>query len=173
MAFRPCDRAASMSSRQGSLVLATAPLAVSNAPEPVVTAPALAGFADSGPVVTSLAGFAFLRPQPPGARMEMPAAFRYPAAVSRRTPVANSIRRSAQPSWPSAMTCFFFSSFKTLLTLTEGIPHVRVNVPTTFSLAGFQVTTIGRFWVTAEAGILYSSANEPRYFRKFYCPQEP
>ncbi len=48
------------------------------------------------------------------------------------------------------MTCFFFSSFKTLLTLTEGIPRVRVNVPTTFSLAGFQVTTIGRFWVTAE-----------------------
>jgi len=37
-----------------------------------------------------------------------------------------------------------------LLTLTEGIPHARVNVPTTLSLAGFQVTTIGRFWVTAE-----------------------
>jgi hypothetical protein len=49
------------------------------------------------------------------------------------------------------MTYFFFSPLKTLLTLTEGIPHVRVNVPTTFSLAGFQVTTIGRFWVTAEA----------------------
>ena len=82
--------------------------------------------------------------------MAMPAAFRYPAAVSRRTPVAFSIRRSAQPSWPSAMTCFFFSSFKTLLTGTEDIPSVRVNVLTAFSLAGFQVTTIGRFWVTAE-----------------------
>src|SRR5271165_7498787 len=65
-------------------------------------------------------------------------------------PVASSIRRSAQPSWPSAMTCFFFSSFKTLLTSTQGNPCVRVNVLTTFSLAGFQVTTIGRFWVTAE-----------------------
>src|SRR5580693_9872991 len=151
MALRPCDSATSMSSRQGSLALAAGLLEVFGSTEPVVTSPALAGFAGSRPVVTSLAGFVFLRPQPPGARMEMPAAFRYPAAVSRRTPVASSIRRSAQPSWPSAMICFFFSSFKTLLTLTEGIPHVRVNVPTTFSLAGFQVTTIGRFWVTAEA----------------------
>jgi hypothetical protein len=48
------------------------------------------------------------------------------------------------------MTCFFFSSFKTLLTSTQGNPCARVNVLTTFSLAGFQVTTIGRFWVTAE-----------------------
>jgi hypothetical protein len=36
-------------------------------------------------------------------------------------PVSFSIRRSAQPGWPSAVTCFFFSSFKTLLTLTEAI----------------------------------------------------
>jgi hypothetical protein len=49
------------------------------------------------------------------------------------------------------MTCFFFSSFKTLLTETEDIPHIRVNVPTALSLAGFQVTIIGRFWVTTEA----------------------
>ena len=48
------------------------------------------------------------------------------------------------------MTCFLFSSFKTLLTGTEDIPHARVNVPTTLSLAGFQVTIIGRFWVTTE-----------------------
>jgi hypothetical protein len=48
------------------------------------------------------------------------------------------------------MTCFFFSSFKTLLTSTQGNPCVGVSVLTTFSLAGFQVTTIGRFWVTAE-----------------------
>ena len=100
----------------------------SGAPKLVATL-ALTVFAASEPAVNSLAGFAFLRPQA-------------------------SIRRCAQPSWPSAMTCFFFSSFKTLLTLTEGIPHVRVDVLTTFSLAGFQVTTIGRIWVTAEAVLL-------------------
>jgi hypothetical protein len=33
-------------------------------------------------------------------------------------------------------------------------PHVGINVPDSyFSLAGFQVTLIGRFWVTPEAHI--------------------
>jgi hypothetical protein len=49
------------------------------------------------------------------------------------------------------MTCFFFSSFKTLLTSKEGTSPVEFNVLTYFLLAGFEVTTIGRFWVTAEA----------------------
>jgi len=31
------------------------------------------------------------------------------------------------------------------------LPYAGVNVPGSFSLAGFQVTIIGRFWVTAEA----------------------
>src|SRR5580658_1754113 len=35
------------------------------------------------------------------------------------------MRRSDHPSCPSAMTCCFFPSLKTLLTLTEGNPHVR------------------------------------------------
>jgi hypothetical protein len=48
------------------------------------------------------------------------------------------------------MTCFFFSSFKTLLTSTEGIPPPIFNVLTYFLLAGFEVTINGRFWVTAE-----------------------
>jgi hypothetical protein len=56
--------------------------------------------------------------------------------------VAASVRRSAQPSWPSAMTCFFFSSFKTLLTLTEGNSSRQSQCPDYF--------LIGRFWVTAE-----------------------
>ena len=90
------------------------------APKPAVTS--LAGFAPVESVVTSLAGFdGGLRPQPRGGRTGMPAAFRYPAAVSRRTPVACSMRRTGQPSWPSAMTCFRFSSLKTLLTPTEAI----------------------------------------------------
>jgi hypothetical protein len=48
------------------------------------------------------------------------------------------------------MTCCFFSSLKTLLMLTEPIKApVGVNVPGS-SLAGFQMTFIGRFWVTPE-----------------------
>jgi hypothetical protein len=34
--------------------------------------------------------------------------------------MASSIRRSGHPSRPNAMTCCFFSSLKTLLTMTEG-----------------------------------------------------
>jgi hypothetical protein len=65
-----------MSSRYGSLVL-VARLSESSGPlEPVVTSFSLAGFAAGEPVVTSLAGFALRRPQPPGARMAIPAAFK-------------------------------------------------------------------------------------------------
>jgi hypothetical protein len=49
---------------------------------------------------------------------------------------------------------FRLSSFETLLTLTQSNPCVRVNVLAMFSLPGFQVTTIGRFWVTAEESTL-------------------
>ena len=58
----------------------------------------------------------------------MPAARRYPPIVSRRMCTAASMRRSDHPSRPSAMTCCFLSSLKTLLTLTEGIPHAWINV---------------------------------------------
>ena len=74
-------------------------------------------FSGSESVITSLAGFAGgCRPQPPGGRKAIPAAFKYAAAVSRRTPVLRWIRRSDQPNRPNAMTCCFFSSVKTLLT---------------------------------------------------------
>src|ERR1700688_2172151 len=61
------------------------------------------------------------------------------------------MRRSDHPSRPSAMTCCFFSSLKTLLTLTEGNPHAMLNVLGSTPLAGFQVILIGRFWVIPEA----------------------
>jgi hypothetical protein len=38
-----------------------------------------------------------------------------------------------------------------LLTLTEGNPHVMLNVLGSTPLAGFQVILIGRFWVIPEA----------------------
>jgi hypothetical protein len=48
------------------------------------------------------------RGRPPRPRTGMPAAFRYSLAVSRRTPVEDSMRRSDHPSRPSAKTwcCF-------------------------------------------------------------------
>src|SRR5205823_6475656 len=74
----------------------------------------LAGFA-GGSVDTPLAGFGTgRRPQPPGDRTAIPAAFKYALAVSRRTPVASSIRRSGHPSRPSTSTSCRFASLKTL-----------------------------------------------------------
>src|SRR5947209_10698436 len=160
LALRPLESSNSMVSRCNSQALRPADaLAVSaggdanTAPESGVSSARLAGFAAPGSGVTSLAGFAgALRPQPPGGRTPMPAARRYSAAVSRRTPVAFWIFRSDHPSRPNAITCCFFSSFKTLLTLTEGSrPHVKINVLNAWlSLAGFEVTLYGRFWVTPE-----------------------
>src|SRR5688572_19045575 len=99
-----------------------------------------------------MAGFA-LRPQPPGRRTLMPAALRYALAVSRRTPVACSIRRKDQPSRPKASICCRLSSLNTLLMAPEAtLPRGDVNVPGDyFSLAGFEVIMHGRFWVLTEA----------------------
>src|SRR5438046_802447 len=75
----------------------------------------LAGFAGGGSVDTALAGFGTgRRPHPPGDRTAIPAAFKYALAVSRRTPVASSIRRSGHPSRPSTSTSCRFASLKTL-----------------------------------------------------------
>src|SRR6267142_3549402 len=62
------------------------------------------------------------------------------------------MRRSGQPSLPSAMTCCFFASFKTLLMPTEPIRSRRNQCPgRRYPLAGFEVIIIGRFWVITEA----------------------
>src|SRR6185437_12899551 len=127
-----------------------------------VTPSALAGFASASAftfvgrfsvlVVTPLAGFAGARrPHAPGGRTPIPAAFRYVLAVSRRTPVSCSMRRKGHPSRPRAITCCFFASLKTLLIPTKATALRRNQRPRTpFSLAGFEVTLIGRFWVTPE-----------------------
>src|SRR5271155_2348147 len=70
------------------------------------------------------------------------------------------MRRSDHPSRPRAMTCCFFSSFKTLAMPTEPTSLRPASMSQTLlSLAGFQVILIGRFWVIAEAPYLahYSS----------------
>ena len=62
------------------------------------------------------------------------------------------MRRKGHPSFPSAMTCCFFSSLKTLLMPREPIrTPIGVNVPGS-SLAGFQVILISRIWATPEVG---------------------
>src|ERR1700745_1054766 len=98
-----------------------------------------------------MAGFAGARRPHPGKHTTTPAAFKYPLAVSLRTPVASSMRRKDHPSFPNAITCCFFFSLKTLLMPREPIRALLgVNVPG-FAMAGFQVTLHGRIWVTAEA----------------------
>lgn len=59
----------------------------------------------------------------------MPAALRYALAGSRRTPVSSWIRRSGHPRRPSATTCCFFSSLKTLpIRARSHAPPPFVNV---------------------------------------------
>src|SRR5579863_45455 len=143
MALRPRESPSSIVSRYGEQALAVglrpgeavgggATEPANSAPKWVITS--LAGFAAGGSgligsaafaasrsVITSLAGFAGARPHLPGGRKAIPAALRYVAAVSRRTPVARWMRRSDHPSRPNAMTCCLFCSLKTLLTSSEGI----------------------------------------------------
>src|SRR5215469_16594156 len=60
------------------------------------------------------------------------------------------MRTKDHPSFPSVITCCFFSSLKTLLMPREPIrAPFGVNVPSS-AMAGFQLTLYGRFWVTAE-----------------------
>src|SRR5271167_2135947 len=90
----------------------------------------MVGLAAPESVITSLAGFAGARrPQAPGARTAILAAFRYAPAVSRRTPVTCWMRRSDHPSRPRAKTCCFFSSFKTLAMPTEATDLRRRQCP--------------------------------------------
>ena len=63
------------------------------------------------------------------------------------------MRRKDQPSRPKAIICCRLSSLNTLLMPREAtLPPRVVNVPGNyFSMAGFEVTLYGRFWLTPEA----------------------
>src|SRR5438105_1992984 len=88
----------------------------------------LFGLRVDGHLYGRMAGFAVLRPHPPGGRTAISAARRYALAVSRRICAALSMRRNDHPSRPSAMTCCFFPSLKTLLTLTDRNLSSSLNV---------------------------------------------
>src|SRR6266508_1951734 len=62
------------------------------------------------------------------------------------------MRRSVQPSWPSARTCFLLSSLKMLVMLARGttIPPPRQRLERLLPMAGFEVSTYGRIWVSTE-----------------------
>lgn len=125
-------------------------------------------------VDTSLAGFEIRRrPQPRGGRIAIPAALKYALAVSRRMPVASSIRRSGHPRRPRARTCCRFSSLKTL-----AIPATGPQSPSPAQRPSR--SPIGRFsgvdhWPvlgvdrgsarTWEHGPLPSQTKEPRSWR--------
>src|SRR5258705_1583675 len=117
IALRPRSTASTITSSNGAHALARpgVPRAATDS-ESVIAS--LAGFGSgrfSESVIASLAGFG--RPHRPGARTATPAALKYAPAVSRRTPVASSIRRKLQPRRPNTSTCFCFSSLKTLAIL--------------------------------------------------------
>src|SRR5512139_3873698 len=121
-----------MSSRYGSHELAV------GAGESVITSVEVAGFDPPGSVITGaeVAGFGG---DPPRPRTGMPAARRYSLAVSRRTPVSRWIRRSVQPSRPSASIWCRLSSLKTF-----AIPSADHRGPTTLSTSR-RTTFSGRF----------------------------
>ena len=82
---------------------------------------------DTSAVVAGFGGQTLGRP--PRSRTGIPAAFKYALAVSRRTVVACSMRRSDHPSRPSASTCCCLLSPKTLLMpATEHAFLADVNV---------------------------------------------
>src|SRR5438445_5487929 len=62
------------------------------------------------------------------------------------------MRRSDHPNRPSAITCCRLSALKTLdIPAASTKPTAPVNVSTPgAALAGFQVSIIGRFWVSTE-----------------------
>ena len=61
------------------------------------------------------------------------------------------MRRNGHPSRPRAITCCRFASLKTLLISTKAkCLTPKSTSRASFSLAGFQLTLIGRFWVTPE-----------------------
>src|SRR5258707_14272308 len=71
------------------------------------------------------------------------------------------MRRSGHPSRPRAMTCCFFASLKTYLISTKATALRRNQRPrASSSLAGFEVTLIGRFWVTPEVQRLLGDSAE-------------
>src|SRR5437660_4296500 len=126
IALRPRARASVITSRKGSQALALGARPGDGGhgvpSESVDTSPVVAGFGGSGSVDTPavVAGFGgHTTGRPPRPRTPIPAAFRYALAVSLRTAVSCSIRRSDQPSRPSARTCCFLSSLKTLLILAQ------------------------------------------------------
>src|SRR5438132_833548 len=122
IALRPRSSASVITSRNGSQALALGARPGGGGhdvrAESVDTDSVVAGFGGPGLVDTSAvaAGFGGQSPgRPPRPRTGIPVAFRYALAVSRRTAVACSMRRSDQPSRPNARIWCCLLLPKTLL----------------------------------------------------------
>ena len=116
----------------------------------------LTGFAASDPVVTSVSLAAFAgarRPHTPRRTHSDPGRFQIGAGG---LPTHPGLLLDA-PQWPSEPSqgnhLLFFRFAQDVAHIDEGYRALRrIQRPrASFSLAGFQVTFIGRFWVTPEA----------------------
>src|SRR5204863_741004 len=109
-----------------------------------------------------------------GARTAIPAALRYALAVSRRTPVAFSISRRLQPSLPSAITWLYLSWLKTFTSSADHTgPTTRNALELLLRLAGFQVSTTGRIWVSTEGATQQRSPHAQCQLRVRRCRRRP
>ena len=70
---------------------------------------------------------------------------------AHRSLISSSMRRKGYPSRPRAMTFCRFSWAQDIAHCRRRRQHRNQCPRTLFSLAGFSVTLIGRFWVTPEA----------------------
>ena len=161
LAFRPLASDCSMNSRNGSHWLAVGRCGAGGAAESGDTSlAAFAGTPESGD--TSLAGFAGgRRPQPPAGLTAIPAALRYAPAVSRGFRSLSQCAVTASQAGPArspAVVCrrSRHCSRRGRVTLPSG----SMSCPS--PLAGFEVSLIGRFWVSPEARCApWSSASMP------------
>jgi hypothetical protein len=71
-----------------------------------------------------------------------------------------------RPSQPPQRNDLLFLFFAQDIHLTEGKPHVIVNVLGSAPLAGFQVTLIGRFWVIPEARLYDQALDSTPHVRR-------
>ena len=122
VAFRPRLNAASIKVRYGSHALADgARSGDGSAPTDRAESVDTSG--------GELAGFAVRSPGRPRPRAVTPTARSYALTISRRTPVADSMRRSGHPSRPCATICCCLSGCKTLPILPKDhTSFVDVNV---------------------------------------------
>ena len=122
----------------------------------------MAGFAASESVITSLAGFAFAPPPATRRPHRNPGRFQV-GAGGFPTDAGRLLDAPQRPAQPSQSYDLLFLLFVQDIGHADGgyKPLPESMSRTLFSLAGFQVILIGRFWVIAE-GVRSAETKAPR-----------